>query len=131
MNQEDPTIARIRAARAYANLSQPALAEAIGMSLPTYKRAELGKRPVSTEELLRIARACEVPPQFLITGFESQRTERRRVSPEDVIGRLDVLDARLNVWEDTARRMVELVEVMLTTTAEREPIGVSRSADPD
>jgi transcriptional regulator with XRE-family HTH domain len=114
MTAESPDImARIRAARAYANLSQPDLAERIGMSLPTYKRAELGRRPVSTEELLTIARACDVPPQFLLNGWTTQRGERRRVAPEDVIGRLDIIDDRLDEWERTATRMFEIVEPVM------------------
>jgi transcriptional regulator with XRE-family HTH domain len=104
---------RMRAARGYANLTQPELAERIGMSLPTYKRAELGTRPVSTPELLTIARVCDVPPQFLLSGFTPQRAERRRVSPEDVIGRLDIIDSRLDEWERTAARIVELLEPVL------------------
>jgi transcriptional regulator with XRE-family HTH domain len=114
MSPESPDVmARIRAARAYADLFQPELADRIGMSLPTYKRAELGKRPVSTEELLSIARACDVPPQFLLTGWTAARTERRRVAPEDVIGRLDVIDSRLDEWERTATRMFEVVEPVM------------------
>jgi transcriptional regulator with XRE-family HTH domain len=114
MSPESPDVmARIRAARAYADLSQPELADKIGMSLPTYKRAELGKRPVSTEELLSIARACDVPPQFLLSGWTAERPERRRVAPEDVIGRLDVIDSRLDEWERTATRMFEIVEPVM------------------
>jgi transcriptional regulator with XRE-family HTH domain len=110
--------ARIRAARAYANLSQPDLADAIGMSLPTFKRAELGKRPVSTEELLTIARACNVPPSFLLDGWARQRAERRRVAPGDVIARLDVIDDRLDAWENTARRVLDLIEPLLVADTE-------------
>jgi transcriptional regulator with XRE-family HTH domain len=113
-------MARIRAARAYADLSQPELAERIGMSLPTYKRAELGRRPVSTEELLTIARACEVPPQFLLTGWAAQRSERRRVNSEDVIGRLDMIDSRLDEWERTASRMFDIIEPVVRGRANDE-----------
>jgi transcriptional regulator with XRE-family HTH domain len=112
-HEQPPSTARIRAARAYAGLSQPELAERIGMSLPTYKRAELGRRPVATAELLSIARACDVPPQFILNGWTPERAERRRVAPEDVIGRLDIIDDRLDEWERTATRLFEVVEPVL------------------
>lgn len=126
MNPEHAeTMARIRAARAYANLSQPDLADAIGMSLPTYKRAELGNRPVSTAELLSIARACEVPPSFLTGGFSAQRPERRTVDAEDITGRLDIIDERLDAFEVMARRTFEALEALMLTFPVSDTSGIT------
>lgn len=125
--------ARIRAARAHANLSQPELAERIGMSLPTYKRAELGKRPVSTPELIRIAAACDVPPHYVITPWSESEPMRRHANPEDVPAQLALINERLDAIESAGRRIFEVLEstvlrrgMPLSATAEDEPSGITR-----
>lgn len=61
--------ARVRAARAHADLDQTALGEALGKSVYTVKRLERGLRDVSDDELEVIARVTDVPVGFLIAGF--------------------------------------------------------------
>jgi transcriptional regulator with XRE-family HTH domain len=124
MNPETAdTIKRLRAARAYANLNQPELAERIGVSPATYKRAELGERPVSTEELLKIAHACGVPPSYLLRPWLEGAPERRRVPPGDVMGRLDIIDGRLDAIEETVRRVFATLEPLIARLdAEPEPV---------
>jgi transcriptional regulator with XRE-family HTH domain len=62
---------RLRAARAYAGLSQPELAKKLELGEVTYKLSERGKRHVPRRELLAIAEACEVPMWFLEGGWNS------------------------------------------------------------
>lgn len=63
--------ARIRAARAYANLSQAQIAAVLGVSVVTIKRIEKGTRPCSLDELFAIADTCDVPREFMTDGFAS------------------------------------------------------------
>ena len=69
----DETGRRLKAARGYGGLSQPALARALEVSEGTIKNIELGKRPPRRSELLAIAEACEVPMWFLEGGWEGWR----------------------------------------------------------
>lgn len=74
--------ARIRAARAYADLSQPGLAALVGVSAATIKRLERGYRAtvIDDADLDRIADACGVPRAFMREGFQDgplELTERQ------------------------------------------------------
>lgn len=60
---------RVRAARAWANLSQPDLAKQLDMSLASLRRIEQEARDVSTAELLHIGEVCGVPRKFMLYGF--------------------------------------------------------------
>jgi transcriptional regulator with XRE-family HTH domain len=60
---------RLRAARGYGKLSQPALAQELEISEGTVKNIELGKRAPKRSELLAIAEACSVPMWFLERGW--------------------------------------------------------------
>jgi transcriptional regulator with XRE-family HTH domain len=63
---DPPEIARrVRAARAYACISQSTLARSVGMSLATIKRIEGGERDVTESERRIIAAACGVPEAFM------------------------------------------------------------------
>ena len=63
------TARRVRAARGWANMSQPQLAEEIDMSVASLRRIEQEKRDVSTAELIRIGEVCGVPRKFMLTGW--------------------------------------------------------------
>ncbi|HET7588577.1 MAG TPA: helix-turn-helix domain-containing protein [Solirubrobacterales bacterium] len=65
--------ARLRAARAYAGLTQPQLASRIELGQVTYALSEKGQRTAPRRELLAIAEACEVPMWFLEDGWEGWR----------------------------------------------------------
>ncbi|MEU6234400.1 helix-turn-helix transcriptional regulator [Kitasatospora sp. NPDC047058] len=56
---------RIRAAREGAGLSQEDLAERAEISRHTVYRAETGSHATSTDAILKIARALQVPPADL------------------------------------------------------------------
>ena len=61
--------ARIRAARAYAGLTQPALARHLEQDAQTVKRTEAGRRQPKEPELLAIAKACGLPYEFFTIDF--------------------------------------------------------------
>jgi transcriptional regulator with XRE-family HTH domain len=60
---------RIRAARAYAGLTQDQLAEALGLDVQTVKRRESGKQEPRNGERIAIAAVCNVPLEFIEHGF--------------------------------------------------------------
>lgn len=61
---------RVRAARAYANLSRQDLAERCGLTLKQVRDLEEGTRTVTTlAELDAIALACDTPREFLRLGW--------------------------------------------------------------
>jgi DNA-binding XRE family transcriptional regulator len=64
-----PLAARVRAARAAADLSREELARRIGSSPRAVRRIEDGGRRAHPEELERIAVACGVPEWFLRHGW--------------------------------------------------------------
>jgi transcriptional regulator with XRE-family HTH domain len=64
-----PLAARIRAARCYADLKQPQLAQKTGLGYETIKRIEAGRRTPSLDERQTIADACGVPRWFIEEGF--------------------------------------------------------------
>lgn len=104
--------ARIRAARGYAGMSQSALANALEISLATFKRIETCERPVTMDELLSIGKACNVPPEFMIRGFDVVIASRKAIlnadyqdMPSACAERFSAIDSRLNGFEDTARRI--------------------------
>lgn len=63
--------ARLRAARAFAGLSQADIADLLGVSTVTIKRMEKGTRPCSLDELFAVADACGVPRVFMTDGFDT------------------------------------------------------------
>jgi transcriptional regulator with XRE-family HTH domain len=68
---------RVRAARGWANLSQPQLAKLLQMSVASIRRIEQEQRDVSTAELIHIGEVCEVPRHFMLHGWgrEAKRTD--------------------------------------------------------
>lgn len=81
--------ARIRAARAYAGLSRPKLAEKLGVSERTLGRREDGDGPPPKRgDLLAIAMVCGVPITFLEHGFGE-------VSSSELDERLDRIETAL------------------------------------
>lgn len=95
----------MRAARAWADLSQPELAGALGWQRHTVRRIEEGIRKASTAELLRIAEACGVPASFMLQGFEEDERDRETLNKRmhsEILDRLDELTERLDAVEDRA-----------------------------
>lgn len=78
---------RLRAARAFANLSQQELADQLGISIGTVKRRELGDATLNNQALLATAQACGVPFAFLVEGFSD---EQINASMAEVLARAEL-----------------------------------------
>lgn len=85
--------ARIRAARGYADITQQQLADRMGVDVQWVKRREKnsgGQNP-KPGELIAIAAICEVPEQFMTSGFgEPSRSELVEILDE-ISERLELL----------------------------------------
>ena len=104
--------ARVRAARAYADLDQRQLGEALGKSVYTVKRLERGMRDISDAELQAVAKVCKVPLSFLVTGFADQPVDLDDLEPLSVgTAQLFFADA----VKQLAARLDELEELVRTT----------------
>lgn len=68
---------RLRAARAYAGLTQPELADRLGVGRMTIVRGEEGEREPKRMELREIAEICGVPLAFLEHGFAALEVDPR------------------------------------------------------
>jgi transcriptional regulator with XRE-family HTH domain len=66
---------RVRAARGWANLTQPELAKQLDMSVASVRRIEQENRDVSVAELSHIARVCNVPESFMLHGWGEASTD--------------------------------------------------------
>lgn len=127
---KDPALqaaaSRIRAARAFADLSQQALADHLGKSTATLKRIERGLREASTDELWAIADRCGVPRHFMEKGFDDASNGNGEADPlRDLRNRVDRIEQRQDAeLEDLRQRLVERVR------AANEPAG-SQSESPE
>jgi transcriptional regulator with XRE-family HTH domain len=105
MGPDDDIGARVRAARSYADLSQGALADAIGVErrIVGYIEANETRHELTVPEAQRIARACRIPLSFLLHGW---------AAPAELLERVDALEAEVRSAsedrEDLAARLVEL-----------------------
>jgi transcriptional regulator with XRE-family HTH domain len=79
---------RVRAARAYAGLSIPELADELGVGAQTIKRVEAGTRRPRRYELWGIADICGLPRWFFEADLAS-------VGPDDLGARVGELERRL------------------------------------
>lgn len=64
---------RVRAARAYAGMKAPELAQAMGYSERNWSRVENGDdegRPLDSDQRALVAELCNVPRAFMELGFE-------------------------------------------------------------
>lgn len=77
--------ALVRVARAFADVDQATIAEALDVSVITVKRMERGARDVSIDELHRVADVCRVPRVFMETGFQPF-AETNVATREDIDG---------------------------------------------
>lgn len=80
MDERERIGAHVRAARAYADLPQTTLADALGCSVETYQRIEGGLRLAKPGERLLIAQMCGVPVSFLTDGFVDVAEVRKQVA---------------------------------------------------
>jgi transcriptional regulator with XRE-family HTH domain len=87
--------ARARAARAYAGHEQKEVAEALGISVQTYKRIEAGQRDLTDEEAQRLAAKCTVPAAFMQSGFD------RLFDGADVEGAVERVNRQIReLWQE-------------------------------
>lgn len=95
------TAGRLRAARGYAGLKQPELADALGVSVETLSRMENGRTTVSESTRYSIAEICGVPDAFMDVGFGPLR---RPVSDleQRVLEFEDLFEQRLGLLEEQA-----------------------------
>jgi transcriptional regulator with XRE-family HTH domain len=75
--------ARIRAARAFADLSQHELAAKLDQSVHTLRRTEQLKREVTLDELVQIGEICEVPEWFMRHGFAISPAGRAQLERQE------------------------------------------------
>jgi transcriptional regulator with XRE-family HTH domain len=85
---------RVRAARAYAQLTVGELADRIGLGAQTIKRIEAARRNPRLHEVWAIAEACGLPRAFFELQF-SGLIDRAEL----VVGVLSDIDARLRRLE--------------------------------
>lgn len=74
--------ARVRAARSYADLSQAALGELLGVErrIIVSIEADDDRHPLGLREAQQIARACGVPLSFLLNGWAASEDVEDRLS---------------------------------------------------
>ena len=139
--------ARIRAARAYAGMHQAQLAERLGVDVQTIKRREKPGAQPRPGELEAIARACEVPVEFMHDGFgvEPSALSERLQAIEDAVTATDARSAvtdlrayieralhertlraerivrRLHDIEDNQRTMMEANETLIELARQMIP----------
>lgn len=105
MNEPDEDAARVRAAQAWAGITDEEFAERLGVARRTIGRLKSGAAPVDLERRGRIAEACGVPQWFMATGFAAAP------EPEDptLAERVEALEGRLGTIEsllaDVRRRL--------------------------
>jgi transcriptional regulator with XRE-family HTH domain len=117
--------ARIRAARAYAKVTQDAIAEALGQSTISVKRMEKAEKDISVDDLWTIADLCGVPREFMTDGFQSVPEELRRIHE-----RFDVLTQRIR-WSVAASLAEATAEHLQGMSHEFEPESPESPESPD
>lgn len=100
------TAKRVRAARAYADLTQGDMASRLDMSTVTYKRIESGKREVSLPELDRVAEITGWARSLFSPEFKFEDGGGTAEGLIEVEGNLRDLAARLADLEWQTRKNV-------------------------
>ena len=112
---------RVRAARGWANLTQPELATQLDMSVASVRRIEQENRDVSVAELGHIAKVCDVPEGFMLHGWGeatadtldgiiadmSRRIERHEKLHREALDRLHELDGMVHRGTATPEAAIE------------------------
>jgi transcriptional regulator with XRE-family HTH domain len=92
--------ARVRAARAFAGLTQDQLAERLGVDTNTIKRREAGTQHPKRGELLAIAAVTGVPESFMEHGFGEP-------AASEILERLGRIEAALEPSRAQGARQME------------------------
>ena len=101
---------KVRAARGWANLSQPELARKLELSVATVRRIEQEHRDVTTAELIRVSEVCGVPRNFMLYGWRGDgksanvhREETQDVLLADLAKRIERSERLHKLYNDAAR----------------------------
>lgn len=106
MTEAEELARRVRAARAYAGITQEDLSARLGVSVVTYKRIEAGRRDISLEEVRRVSEITEMPVAFFTDDISSLSGSGSSQELEDLRGQLSGLVDRLADIEWQMRRNV-------------------------
>lgn len=109
--------ARYRAARAYAGLSQPELAERLGVDAQTIKRRESGAKEPKKAELIAVAAICQVPLTFMESGWGALTADEVSTllrTQTDILARIEDSIAR----EEKAKTETEAATERLLAAAD-------------
>lgn len=102
--------ARMRAARAFADLDQADFAKLLGVSVVTIKRMERGTRDISLDELYALADLCDVPRDFMQAGFTGDHAGQHELRALTEAFS-DALDARFDALTDALLSREEAMSV--------------------
>ena len=92
---------QVRLAREQAKLTQEALAERAGMTSQTISTAELGKKALRPENIVKLSRALGVSTDYLLTGCRNARDytiidgKLKEVSPQEYDRIMRMIDIML------------------------------------
>ena len=92
---------RIQELRKQMNLTQEALAERAGMTSQTISTAELGKKALRPENIVKLSRALGVSTDYLLTGCRNTRDytiidgKLKEVSPQEYDRIMRMIDIML------------------------------------
>lgn len=131
---------RLRAARAYADLSRKRLAAELGTSESDVRRweeADETKRRLSPAQrrahLVAVAEACGVPVRWLQEPFDAPLSERVEELQETVTALRQKIEERLSHLEELERHDAQLaqgeLEQDLETTAQQSETSGSHTAE--
>lgn len=125
------TAAAVRAAQAWADLTDDQLAAAIGVSKRTLSRLKTGAE-VSLERQHAIAEATGVPTWFMDSGFEgavapdepalAERVEALEAKLQTALGLARARDERVSTLEDQLETVAQLTERLASLEGVLEPI---------
>lgn len=115
------TGSHIRAARAWADISQTVLAERLGVEVQWVKRRESDAQNAREMELVAIAAACGVPAEFMFNGFTEQVVGPNHA--DDLRHMIERIEAKLDHVIGLERRQAALKR--LGSVAAREAPGAA------
>lgn len=122
---------KVRAARGWANLSQPELASRLELSVATIRRVEQGHRDVTTAELIRVGEICGVPRNFMLYGWRGEgknatvhREEAQDALLADLARSVEKHERLHNVYISHARERGVDVGELITAGGAEVLIGV-------
>lgn len=102
---------RVRAARAYAGITQEDMASRLGVSIVTYKRIEQARRRVAVEEVRRISEITQMPEPFFTldlatlsdSAAQSEQLEEAGDRIRGLVSRLEDIEYRMRQNQGNSR----------------------------